>query len=306
MLSTTLLITDIKAECVTYDVCHSTGSHEMNCPYDGPGIPLTNLPAQEILKKRCPDFFTSPGTPVCCSARQVMTMETSIQMAEGIFGRCQSCLKNMLKSICGLACDPQQDRYISVNETKYSEVYRMDYVNSLEFRIDPNYQAGVYDSCKHVTHPSSGREAMELACFESTARCDPQKWYFFMGDPVRNLLVPFKIDYVNTDDVSRRFTSETKKCSEAYDGDYGCSCVDCEESCPKADPPSPEDSGYLIFNLNATTFFIAISIGAFGIVTLMFGSVVRHKIFNLPGFFGGCDHIDRWLTRFFRWWGKSE
>lgn len=233
-----------------YDVCHQRNDHDLNCPYDGPGIPLTNAEAQRILTNRCTDFYTDTDVPVCCSAKQVITMEESIQMAEGIFGRCQTCLKNLLKSICGLACDPDQDRYITVTEKNFSEIYQKEYVNRVDFRIDYEYTSMVYEGCKDVVHPSSGRQAIELACGTDAVKCNPDVLYYFLGDNVLNPLVPFKIDYINTEDENTRFSSKTKPCEEAYDGDYSCSCVDCAASCPASDPPVADDEGYRIFELN--------------------------------------------------------
>lgn len=40
-----------------YDVCATRGIHNLNCPYDGPGIPLRNKEAEDILKNRCPEIF---------------------------------------------------------------------------------------------------------------------------------------------------------------------------------------------------------------------------------------------------------
>lgn len=308
LLSTVLLTTGIKGDCVMYDVCNTNRVHDQNCPYNGPGFVLNDVEAEEILFRRCPDIFHDPSTPVCCTPSQVRTMESSIQMAEGIFGRCQTCLKNLLKGICGLACDQEQDKYISILEERYSSIYQKDYVHSVEYRVDINYTTGTYESCKQVVHPSSGRQAMELACGTEASKCDPDKWYFYMGDPTVNPLVPFKIEYVNSDDIDARFTADTKTCDEAYDNAYACSCVDCAESCPVADPPIPDDPGYRIFNLNGITFIIAVVIGSFGVVALLFGSVVfnNYNFKNLPSIFGGFDGADIWMSKFFGWWGRSK
>lgn len=291
-----------------YDICHQRNNHSLNCPYSGPGKVLTDPEAQTILTHRCTDFYTDSDVPVCCTAQQVIIMEKSIQMAEGIFGRCQTCLKNLLKSICGLACDADQDRYITVAETNFSAIYQKEYVNSIDFRIDYNYTYQVYEGCKDVIHPSSGRQAIELACGTDAVRCNPNVLYHFLGDPVLNPLVPFKINYINTEDENTRFTSKTRPCAEAYNGSYACSCIDCAESCPASDPPEADDEGYRIFDLNGSTFIVAVTIGSFGVIMLIFSSTVGRNftLSNLPKFCGGFDHSERWLTQFFTWWGKSK
>jgi Niemann-Pick C1 protein len=211
-----------------------------------------------------------------------------------------------MKGICGIACDPNQDKYLSILEVKDSAVFPgKQYASKVEYRIDLNYTTNVYESCKQVVHPSSGRQAMELACGTEASKCNPDQWYFYMGDPAANPLVPFKIEYVNSEEPERRFTSETKNCDEAYDGSYACSCVDCAQSCPNAAPPEADDSGYMIFDLNGTTFIIAIVVGSLGIIALVFLST-NVSFRDLPPFFGGFQEMDIWLTRFFRWWGRSE
>lgn len=290
-----------------YGVCNTNGFTDQNCPFDGPGLSLNDKEAEAILLRRCPDFFTDPSTPVCCTANQVRTMENSIQMAEGIFGRCQTCLKNLMKGICGVACDPEQSKYLTILELRDSVApIGNKYVSRLEYRMDENYMKSVYETCRQVVHPSSGRQAMELACGTEASKCTPEQLYFYMGDPVANPLVPFKIDYLPTADESTFFTSETKECYEAYPDSYACSCVDCSETCPNADPVEPDDPGYLIFNLNGVTFIVAIVIGSFGVVALIFGAVVIEKFGDVPKYFGGFEDVDIALSEFFRWWGRSE
>lgn len=51
--------------------------------------------------------------PVCCDANQVTRMVGSLRMAEGIFARCQTCLKNMMKSICSMTCAKDHSRFLN-------------------------------------------------------------------------------------------------------------------------------------------------------------------------------------------------
>lgn len=245
-------------------------------------------------------------TPVCCSSKQVFTMEQSIQMAEGIFGRCQTCIKNLLKGICGISCDPDQDKYLTILEMKQG--FFGEYVSKIDYRMDEKYPSSVYESCKEVVHPASGKLAMDLACGTEATKCTHEKWYFFMGDPGVNPLVPFKIDYVMSNDSARRFESETKKCSEAYEGSFACSCVDCAATCPSGDPPQPDESGFLLWNLNGTTFTIAAILGTFGVITIMFSSTVGKSLAfpELPMILGGFEEVNVWLSTLFRWWGRSK
>ena len=288
-----------------YGVCNRNSASSQNCLYDGPGKRLNDIKAEEILQNRCVDFFKDSNSTVCCNAEQVFTMEESIQMAEGIFGRCQSCMRNLLKGICGIACDPHQSKYLNVLETK-TGVFGT-YANKVEYLIDREYTENVYESCKRVIHPSSGRLALDLACGTEATKCTAEKFFFFMGDPIASPLVPFKIEYIYSENPDLRFTSKTKKCDEAFDNSYACSCVDCPASCPIGNTLQPEDSGFLLMDLNGTTFIVAIIIGSFGTIGILLGMTLwrNMKLANLPMFFGGFDEVNTELSRVFCWWGKS-
>lgn len=47
----------------------------------------------------------------CCSPEQILTMEDSIQMAEGVIARCPTCLKNFLAHICDFTCSADQSDF---------------------------------------------------------------------------------------------------------------------------------------------------------------------------------------------------
>lgn len=48
-------------------------------------------------------------------------MTTNMKMAEGILGRCQSCLKNLFHSICDFTCAADQSRFMKATETRENE-----------------------------------------------------------------------------------------------------------------------------------------------------------------------------------------
>lgn len=214
-------------------------------------------------------------------------------------------MSNLLKAICAVACDPEQDKYLNIIETGVNQ--GKEYVNYLEFRMDPEYKKGVYESCQNVIHPASGRLALELACGTDISKCNPDQLFFYMGDPIGNPLVPFKLDYTSVDDPAIRFESETKKCSEAYEGDYACSCVDCELSCPSTEPPiSSEDESFMIGNLNGIAFVVAMTVGGISLVLIIFGSIFNVKFSNLPSGCGGVSGFNEGISEFFKWIGTSE
>lgn len=226
-------------------------------------------------------------------------------MAEGIFGRCRTCMKNLLKAICAVACDPEQDAYLNIIEKEVNPNGR-EYVTHLEFRMDPQYKRNVFDSCKYVIHPASGRLALELACGTDISKCDPDQLFFYMGDPVGNPLVPFRLDYTNSDNSSIRFESETKECNEPYENDFACSCVDCEKSCPNTDPPTAEEEGFKVGELNGTTFIVAMVVGGLSLIFIVLVSIFKIEFSDLPSCFGGFPGFNDGIAKFFKWIGTSE
>jgi Niemann-Pick C1 protein len=263
---------------------------------------LTDDRAVEIMKRRCFDFYKDAGDPVCCTNGQVLKMEQEVQMAEGVFGRCQTCLNNMLKSICALACAPDQSKYIVPTVSR--NFLGVDYVSEVEFRIDGQFMAGVFNSCIETVVPSSGRLAMDLACGSFGAKdCTPERWYRFLGQPSLNPLVPFKIDYTVSDNPAERYESETKECHDSYEDFYPCACVDCSGSCPVGDPPQADDRGLVILELNGVTFILALLFGAFGVFGVVLGTVAGRNTPRLPAWIGGVDSFHDVSKRFFTKWG---
>lgn len=130
---------------------------------------------------------------VCCTDNAVARMVDGFRTAEGVFGRCQSCILNMMKSICSFTCAPDQSRYmIPTIRTDFlgcrytrnnflSNIFisltGIDYVESVAMNMDEDYINATYESCKSVIHPASGRVAMDLACGQFTSKtCSPKRF----------------------------------------------------------------------------------------------------------------------------------
>lgn len=43
-------------------------------------------------------------------------METNLVTADGIFGRCDTCARNLRKSICEFNCSPKHSKFIEVTQ----------------------------------------------------------------------------------------------------------------------------------------------------------------------------------------------
>lgn len=58
-------------------------------------------------------LYIDSDSLLCCDSDQIIRMEDGFQQADGIFGRCQTCIKNMQKSICSFTCAPDQSRFMT-------------------------------------------------------------------------------------------------------------------------------------------------------------------------------------------------
>uniref|UniRef100_A0A182JGB1 Uncharacterized protein n=1 Tax=Anopheles atroparvus TaxID=41427 RepID=A0A182JGB1_ANOAO len=286
--------------CVMHDICARIGIHAKNCPSEKPPGPLQDPAAIATMRKRCGWMFPTDDTPVCCAASQVAEMDRNFQQAEGLFSRCSTCLQNMLYSICSLACHPEQSRFMAAFNDSTDE-----YVERVEYRIDREHVQDVYDSCKGIVLPSSGKYAMDVGCgFWEATGCTAQRWFNYMG-AADNDFVPFEINYVYLDEPEPRFTQEVKHCNEAYENSYPCSCVDCDESCPSSDPPPPEEPGFTVGDLNGVTFTVAVVIGGVGLICIAY-SLLRpsqRQMPDVPVILGGFPAVNRVLVLFFQRWG---
>lgn len=135
-------------------------------------------------------------------------MDNSINMAAGVFGRCNTCLKNLFKSICALNCSPNQsDFMIAKNRTetyqngtkgKYQIVYTncayffyrqnslqnefrlnftVEVVDTIDYYIGEEYVDGVINSCKNVIVPATGGYALDAACGRYDSKsCTPKRF----------------------------------------------------------------------------------------------------------------------------------
>ncbi|XP_035780137.1 NPC intracellular cholesterol transporter 1 homolog 1b-like [Anopheles albimanus] len=297
--------------CVMYDICRNGPIHSQNCPTSEPPKVLQDPDAMAVLRRRCGFLFPTDDTPVCCAASQVYEMDKNFQQAEGLFSRCTTCLTNMLYSICSLACHPEQSRFMAAYPDPTGT-----YVERVEYRIERQYVEDTYESCRGIVLPSSGKYAMDVGCgLWEAAGCTAERWFEYMG-AADNDFVPFEINYLYEEDPERRFNQEVKPCSEAYDGSYACSCVDCEASCPTATGPvadASDGTGFTVGELNGVTFTVAVVVGGVGLVGLGFSLVWQRRRRrnhdnpsprpDVPQFLGGLPAVNRTLGTFFTRWG---
>ena len=124
-------------------------------------------------------------------------------------------------------------------------------------------------------------------CGTTADKCNPLEFLNFMGDPTRNGVSPFSINYPHTatkpDIVSMNV--DIKLCNESVFEPYTnstkdpCSCQDCLQSCAPLPPYSPTDHweldiGDIQFNMIS---FVTLLIYLAFLVMFIAGSILYYK-----------------------------
>lgn len=244
---------------------------------------------------------------LCCDDAQAKTMDEGLSQSDGILNRCPTCEKNFAQTVCEMTCAPDHSRFLTAGTIKTSPVNsEVKYVDDIEYRLDDEYATAVYDNCKGIIHPASGRPAMDIICgVHDSKTCDHRKWLTFLGDKENNEYVPFQITYNFTEpEEEKRLKGNAKTCSEKYDGFYACACIDCADSCPAGDPPTGEVEGFTVGELNGYTFVIAIVFGVIIIPLAIFNwTGLLKSCCKVPQICGGFGFVGHFLYKFFKWWG---
>ncbi|CAH0564150.1 unnamed protein product, partial [Brassicogethes aeneus] len=253
--------------CVWYGECTS-GAKKQNCAYDGPGKPLPKEGA-DILKKWCPDL---DATATCCDSQQLKTMDTSLTLLNSIVGRCPTCLSNMVAHICRMSCGVDQSKHMQAVKTSVNPKTNKTYIAELDVYLSNAYMQKSFESCKSVSMPSAGKLAIEFMCGEWGAdKCNPTRWFGYMGSIKLNPFAPFQINYKNITEPVNGFTPinpAAKPCNEAVnENSMACSCVDCEESCPVPPTPPPKPAPFKVAGVDGLKFCLVV---AFFVGSLLF------------------------------------
>ncbi|CAK9827722.1 NPC intracellular cholesterol transporter 1 [Anthophora retusa] len=168
---------------------------------------VTHLP-------RVLDVSDSSAPKLCCDADNIITMIDKIALADNVFGRCPTCIKNIFKLICDLSCSPEQSKFLNVTKSKINEEGQ-EYADELEVYVSEKYLNDTYNSCKDVVYPSTGNLAMDLACgVHGASRCTSKLWYEYQGDPDVNNFISFRMTFV----TDKPYWNEpTLTCNKKYD-----------------------------------------------------------------------------------------
>uniref|UniRef100_A0ABD2XPG3 SSD domain-containing protein n=1 Tax=Trichogramma kaykai TaxID=54128 RepID=A0ABD2XPG3_9HYME len=265
--------------CVWYGPCET--DKQLNVASNEPARPLTNQTSIETLKKRCPHFFDGQSDApllTCCSDDQIEAMDTNMKKADALFSRCQSCTRNMFRSICDFTCSPNQSQFMAATAIDGQ------CIDSIEILISEEYTNATHESCKNVVNPSTSQKSIEVACGEYARNCTVKNWFKFMGSTLlQGGYAPFEINYVyDFDQLQEKTITEflnppTIGCHEAYDNTTeACSCVDCPQAC-KANNIFYDQTKFEIFHWNGYGVVAALIILGTSSLTVILVYIVRFR-----------------------------
>ncbi|CAB3230588.1 unnamed protein product [Arctia plantaginis] len=130
-----------------------------------------------------------------------------------------------------------QSDYLYPNIIPYNKTHEQ--VVSVDYHLSETYMQATFDSCSQVQIPSSNEVVIHLMCGDYGPDCTAEFWFKFMGDAEAVEKVPFQVNYRNYSDSSRSLTPldpPTRPCNVGREGEPGCSCLDCDLSCPAPKP----------------------------------------------------------------------
>ncbi|GBP34888.1 NPC intracellular cholesterol transporter 1 homolog 1b [Eumeta japonica] len=237
--------------CVMWGECHFDGRHHKNCYYNGPATRIFHEFLTEdqrddvlqVLESRCQHLLHDEygnrkdlqDVYGCCATEQILRMGESLMMAEGVLGRCPTCVRNYMRQTCELTCAPDQSRFL-VPYVMEAPIDGSTYVNEIDYRMHDEFMNGAHASCAGVIVPQTGVPAINIMC-GSAPNCTAQAWFDFSGDFENNEFVPFQVNYIATEDPSISMNAYAPPCNETFEGTLPCSCVDCLVACPIGTEP---------------------------------------------------------------------
>ena len=172
---------------------------------------------------------------------------------------------------CRMTCDPEQSHFLAANEVTTSDK-KQKAISKVTYTVSEDFGYGMFNSCRDVQNPSSGKHALDMLCGKDASKCTPQNWLKFMGDKTLNPVVPFTINFTLTANDTfipgpnvtlQPMTSHIEPCNES------CSCQDCRSQCRPLPPPDEPPSHWTILGYDAICFIVTCVYAAFYIVFLL-------------------------------------
>nr|XP_039253509.1 NPC intracellular cholesterol transporter 1-like [Styela clava] len=260
--------------CIMYGECatNTATSKNLNCLYNKKAPLLKDKQGLDTLLELCPALHKGENTTTCCDINQLETIRSNVQVPYQAFSRCPTCFHNFMALFCEMTCSPNQSVY--VNGTKFAKgdtgtyhaFNNQTYVTEIFYNITKKYADGMFDSCDHVTNPSTNARAMDLLCGPYASSCTAEKWISYMLSS-DNGFAPFQIDVGFQPNADHAMDVKVIPCNESVNnGDGGCSCNDCPASCsgPPPSPPVPPEPWKLFNNdpvyVIMSFFFVGMSL----------------------------------------------
>lgn len=305
----------VKSECVMRGICHQVNFMPRNCCYDGPPKPiLDDLISEEreetvrILLQRCPEVILDengvqkPDNEIlaCCDYAQLLEMADSMLLAEGVLGRCPTCLKNFVRQICELNCSPDQARFVDVDTLPIDDETKVEYVEEVNYRMHEDFMDDAFDSCSSVILPQMGLLAVNMMCGNAET-CDSSAWFGFTGDIANNPLAPVQVNFLRMESKENSMSVRALLCNETAEGDLPCSCIDCTATCPLGNDPTPPDM-CTVWTIHCAGFSVGIVFFVVTVTALVFLAIRDYKRNKLPAFsFTTKKRKINKTTKFFQW-----
>eukprot|EP00158_Paraphelidium_tribonemae_P009406 Partr_v1_DN28857_c1_g1_i3_m33975 putative Niemann-Pick disease type C1 len=204
----------------------------INKPDNGQPRLLDDQEARYSLEKFCGGSMASG--PVCCDSSQISSFTAKMKMAFNLLGGCEACWRNFLDFWCHFTCSPVQSSFVNVTALGHQGKS----VAEVDFYLAPSFGIGFFDSCSNVKVGADNSFAMTLIGGGASNYLEMAR---YMGVK-RFAGSMFQIDFPDMQQVDPPFgvvplDIEAKSCNS---GQFACSCVDCESSCPIL--PSPVHS----------------------------------------------------------------
>ena len=192
-----------------------------------------------------------PGTPplTCCSADQIIKLDSSLKVPISFLNRCPACKRNFIDLYCYFTCDPHQSQFMNANKTKSQG--KDTAITAVNCAVSTDFAVGMYNSCRDVQMPSGNMKALSVLCGQGQGKCSPQHWLDYMGN-TSNGQTPFTINFhiadkpvhignATLDPMTRNITPCTASCS----------CQDCAAVCAAPPPAAPRVQPWTIIGIDA-------------------------------------------------------
>jgi len=258
-----------------YDECAVSidSQKNANCFYNGPAKSLTDQEGLNILLEFCPYLYNNEGeTFTCCSTSQLKSLKSNMGVPYQLLSRCPACFRNFVALFCQMACAPDQSLYTnatiitnSSDSAHYTPIKKdRMFVQELEYTIKESFANGMYDSCKNVMNPQTGKPSVELFCGSYASNCSAHHMIDYLGD-YSNHQTPFQITSIYKDDSGMNYSATSCNSDFPLTGDGPCSCADCPTTCPAPVPPPDLAQPWTItldgyYAVMILTYFIIITV----------------------------------------------